>query len=180
MLAGRCRRNCSHPALSRFTGEGRRQPVAPTGLLNPPFRLPIQFNTVIVLKKVCECLWASLVFNGGRKTDGWGACEPRSMTSITMDEGQVRITSASEMRAAVDAHVERAVREHARLAFRIAYAVLRNYHDAEDAVQETFLRVWRYSAKLGEIHDVKAWVSRIAWRVAIDRRKVRPEVAIPE
>src|SRR5262249_10002016 len=102
------------------------------------------------------------------------------MTSITMDEAQVVITSASEMRAAVDAHVERAVREHAQLAFRIAYAVLRNHHDAEDAVQETFLRVWRYSAKLAEIHDVKAWIARIAWRVAVDRRKGRREVAIPE
>jgi RNA polymerase sigma-70 factor, ECF subfamily len=102
------------------------------------------------------------------------------MTSITMDEAQVVITSASEMRASVDTAVERAVREHAQLAFRIAYAVLRNHHDAEDAVQETFLRVWRYSSKLKEIDDVKAWVTRIAWRVAIDRRKASREVAIPE
>jgi RNA polymerase sigma-70 factor (ECF subfamily) len=113
-------------------------------------------------------------------TDGFGAYQPRTMTSITMDEAQVVITSASEMRASVDAHVERAVREHAQLAFRIAYAVLRNHHDAEDAVQETFLRVWRCSSKLKEIDDLKAWVARIAWRVAIDRRKVSREVAIPE
>ncbi len=97
-----------------------------------------------------------------------------------MDEAQVVITSASEVRASVDTHVERAVREHAQLAFRIAYAVLRNHHDAEDAVQETFLRVWRYSSKLEEIVDVKAWVARIAWRVAVDRRKERREVAMPE
>jgi RNA polymerase sigma-70 factor, ECF subfamily len=102
------------------------------------------------------------------------------MTSITMDEAQVVITSASEMGASVDARVEQAVREHAQLAFRIAFSVLRNHHDAEDAVQETFLRVWRSSGKLAEVHDVKAWVARIAWRVAVDRRKVCREVTMPE
>jgi RNA polymerase sigma-70 factor (ECF subfamily) len=69
--------------------------------------------------------------------------------------------------------VETLVREHSRLVYRIAYAVLRRHHDAEDATQETFMRVLRYSSKLAEVEDAKTWLARIAWRVAVDRSKRR-------
>ena len=71
----------------------------------------------------------------------------------------------------LEALVEKMVREHSRLVYRIAYAVLRRHHDAEDATQETFLRVLRYSAKLASVEDLKTWLARIAWRVAVDRSK---------
>ena len=67
--------------------------------------------------------------------------------------------------------LENLVRQHARLVYRIAYAVLRHHHDAEDATQETFLRVLRYSRKLAGVEDHKTWLARIAWRVAIDRNR---------
>jgi RNA polymerase sigma-70 factor (ECF subfamily) len=70
------------------------------------------------------------------------------------------------------------VREHARLVYRIAFSVLRNHHDAEDATQETFVRVLRYGRKLGGIRDEKAWLARIAWRVAVERRKASPEISL--
>ena len=41
------------------------------------------------------------------------------------------------------ANLELAVRQHARFVFKVAYGVLRNSHDAEDVVQEVFLRVHR-------------------------------------
>jgi RNA polymerase sigma-70 factor (ECF subfamily) len=63
------------------------------------------------------------------------------------------------------------VREYSRLVYRIAYAVLRSHHDAEDATQETFLRVLRYNSKLAAVDDAKTWLARIAWRVAVDRSK---------
>lgn len=65
------------------------------------------------------------------------------------------------------------VREHSRLVYRIAYAVLRNQHDAEDATQETFLRVLKYASKLDTVEEPKTWLARIAWRVAVDRTKAR-------
>src|SRR5579863_5253844 len=65
--------------------------------------------------------------------------------------------------------LEALVREHSRLVYRIAYAVLRRHHDAEDATQETFMRVLRYSSKLATVDDPKTWLARIAWRVAVDR-----------
>jgi RNA polymerase sigma-70 factor (ECF subfamily) len=69
--------------------------------------------------------------------------------------------------------LEGLVREHSRLVYRIAYAVLRRHHDAEDATQETFLRVLRYSSKLATVEDAKTWLARIAWRVAADRSRQR-------
>ncbi len=69
--------------------------------------------------------------------------------------------------------IESLVREHARMVYRIAYAVLRRHHDAEDATQETFMRVLRYSSKLASLQDPKTWLARIAWRVAVDRSRRR-------
>jgi RNA polymerase sigma-70 factor, ECF subfamily len=77
-----------------------------------------------------------------------------------------RVESIHEM-------LEGVVREHSRLVYRIAYAVLRSHHDAEDATQETFLRVLRYSSKLAAVDNAKTWLARIAWRVAVDRSKQR-------
>jgi RNA polymerase sigma-70 factor (ECF subfamily) len=80
---------------------------------------------------------------------------------------------SSEFERSRGATLEGLVREHSRLVYRIAYAVLRRHHDAEDATQETFLRVLRYSPKLAEVEDPKTWLARIAWRVAVDRSKKR-------
>jgi len=76
--------------------------------------------------------------------------------------------------------IEAAVREHAQLVFKICYAVVRNHHDAEDATQEVFLRVWRNASRLNEIEDLRSWIARIAWNVAIDRKRRLPEQQIDE
>lgn len=67
--------------------------------------------------------------------------------------------------------LENAVREHARLVYRIAYSVLRNHHDAEDATQETFVRVLRYRRRLEGVEDPKTWLAKIAWRVSVKRSR---------
>lgn len=76
--------------------------------------------------------------------------------------------------------LETAVREHTRLVYRIAYSVFRNPADAEDATQETFLRVSRYGRKLARIEDRKAWLARIAWRVAVARQRQTKPASIAE
>lgn len=73
--------------------------------------------------------------------------------------------------------VEQLVHTYSRLVYRIAYAVLRRHHDAEDATQETFLRVLRYSSKLAAVEDPKTWLASIAWRVAVDRSRRNGHVA---
>jgi len=70
----------------------------------------------------------------------------------------------------LDAVVENAVRLHSRLVYRIAFSVLRSRSDAEDATQEVFLRVHRYRTRLPGVRDLKTYLARITWRVALDRR----------
>jgi RNA polymerase sigma factor (sigma-70 family) len=95
-------------------------------------------------------------------------------------EWQAILSDASAMDDASDQELghklEAVVRQHARLVYQVAYLLLRNHHDAEDAPQETFLRVWRYRKRLPEARDLKAWLARIAWRVALDRRKNAAEI----
>lgn len=78
--------------------------------------------------------------------------------------------------------VEAVVREHARFVYSVAYAVLGHPQEAEDAAQETFIRVWKHARELDSVLNQRAWLARIAWRVAVDRRRKnsRPVVAIDE
>jgi RNA polymerase sigma-70 factor (ECF subfamily) len=67
--------------------------------------------------------------------------------------------------------VETLVADHSRMVFRIAYSILRNHHDAEDAAQECFLRVWKHKVRLHEVSNTKTWLARIAWTTALDKRR---------
>ncbi len=70
------------------------------------------------------------------------------------------------------------VAEYASTLYRVAFSVLRNAADAEDAVQEAFLRVLRHRDTLGEVRDRRVWLIRIVWNIVLDRKrraKTRPE-----
>lgn len=60
-----------------------------------------------------------------------------------------------------------------RFACRVAWAVLRQAQDAEDAAQEAFLKIWRAQAWRG-LRDERAYVARAAWRAAVDRVRDSP------
>jgi len=66
--------------------------------------------------------------------------------------------------------LEIALREHSLLVYRISYSVLGDRAEADDATQETFLRALRYGKKFERIENPKAWLARVAWRVAVERR----------
>jgi RNA polymerase sigma-70 factor, ECF subfamily len=61
--------------------------------------------------------------------------------------------------------------ESATLAFRVAYAVLRQREDAEDVAQEAMARAYRSFAKLHDRGRFRPWLVRIAWRMAVNRRR---------
>ena len=70
------------------------------------------------------------------------------------------------------------VDQYAGTLYRVAFSVLRNPADAEDAVQEAVLRVLRHRETLGEVRDHRVWLIRIVWNIVLDRKrraKTRPE-----
>lgn len=67
-----------------------------------------------------------------------------------------------------DAQFTAFVERRSRFVFRVAYALLRNSYDADDVVQETFLKIYRAGA-WEEIEDENAFLARTAWRIAINK-----------
>ena len=57
------------------------------------------------------------------------------------------------------------------LAYRVARGVLRNSADAEDVAQEALLRAYRRFERLRDRARFRAWLVRIAFRLAIDRTR---------
>ena len=55
------------------------------------------------------------------------------------------------------------------LAYRVARGVLRNTADAEDVAQEALLRAYRQFDRLRDRSRFRAWLVRIAFRLALDR-----------
>ena len=66
----------------------------------------------------------------------------------------------------------RIVEEHARFLYRVAHSLLRHPQDAEDAVQDALLKLYRGEAWRG-MQDERAFLARVVWRAALDRRKAR-------
>jgi len=92
------------------------------------------------------------------------------------------IVAETQLACAGAVDFEALVQAHARFVFKVAFAILRNSEDAEDVVQETFLRAFR-SGQAEKIERMRAWLARISWRLAVDRIRKRPrslEVKKPE
>lgn len=62
------------------------------------------------------------------------------------------------------------VERESRFVFRVAYAVLLNSYDAEDAVQETFLKLYRHR-EWEQAKNERAFLARVAWRTAVDLKR---------
>ncbi len=73
-----------------------------------------------------------------------------------------------------------AVREHSHFVFKIAYSLLRNHHDAEDATQETFLRLLKHRHEFAAVEDQRAWLARVVWRIAIDKTRKLPQPSLDD
>lgn len=103
-------------------------------------------------------------------------------TSQAIYAGWMEIPNSAVAEAArteqVEATLAALVSQHSGTLYRVAYSVLRNAADAEDAVQEAFLRVLRHRDTLHEVRDHRVWLIRIVWNVVLDRKrrqKTRPE-----
>jgi len=94
------------------------------------------------------------------------------MTAI--GEQSLRWFSAERVETAPD--LAALVRDYSALLYRVALSLLRNQAEAEDVVQDVFVRVLQRKGELGGIVEVRPWLVRIAWNLALDRRRrIRPE-----
>jgi RNA polymerase sigma-70 factor (ECF subfamily) len=79
---------------------------------------------------------------------------------------------------------EAVIRAQSRALFAVAYAILQDAAEAEDVVQETFLRAWRARWRLRDPAKLPAWLGAMARNRACDflrrRRTVPLEAETPE
>jgi len=84
------------------------------------------------------------------------------------------------MEADLEREFETRIAESSTLAFRVAYSVLRNREDAEEAAQEAFARAYRNFSSLRDRARFRAWLVRITWRLAIDRQRASKRRSLRE
>ncbi|MBQ8704026.1 MAG: RNA polymerase sigma factor [Bacteroidales bacterium] len=87
---------------------------------------------------------------------------------------QVRHGSESALREVIERHRERL--------FRLACRLLGDRDDASDAVQETFIRLWRHARRYDPRQSLAAWLCTICARRCYDelRRRQRHRKALAE
>jgi RNA polymerase sigma-70 factor, ECF subfamily len=106
---------------------------------------------------------------------GW--MEIPNSTVDEMARTEANLARSEKVRAEEEA-LAALVSEYAGTLYRVSFSVLRNAADAEDAVQEAFLRVLRHKDTLDEVRDRRVWLIRIVWNIVLDRKrraKTRPE-----
>ena len=84
------------------------------------------------------------------------------------DLALIELVLAGERRA-----FEPLVRKHERRVFRIALAVLGNVEDAEDAMQDTFVKVFRHLDQFRRESRFTTWLIRIAVNASLQKRQAR-------
>lgn len=75
------------------------------------------------------------------------------------------------------------VERHSRSVFRLAFRMTGNEGDAEDIVQETFMRAFKQINRYESRSSFSTWLYRIASNCSVDlirARKVRQPTALPE
>jgi RNA polymerase sigma-70 factor (ECF subfamily) len=75
------------------------------------------------------------------------------------------------LESALDQEFEARLAECSTLAFRVAFSVLRHREDAEDVAQDAFAKAYRSFRQLRDRDRFRAWLVRMTWRLALDRRR---------
>ncbi len=70
--------------------------------------------------------------------------------------------------------------DSSRLAFRIAFSVLKQREDAEDVAQEAFAKAYRSFNQLRDRTRFRAWLVRMTWRMSLDRQRSNRRRAVRE
>src|SRR5258707_14021846 len=91
-------------------------------------------------------------------------------------------TAVAQVRAGDSDAFRVLVERHSHSVFRLAFRMTGNQHDAEDLVQETFLRAYRQLGKFDGRASFGTWLYRVAANCSLDLirlRKRRQEQQVP-
>jgi len=69
------------------------------------------------------------------------------------------------------------VRRHERRVFRVTLAILGNVEDAEEAMQDTFIKAFRHLNQFRRESRFTTWLTRIAVNEALQKRQTRKNLA---
>jgi RNA polymerase sigma-70 factor (ECF subfamily) len=75
---------------------------------------------------------------------------------------------------------ETIIRSFSRSLFAIAYGILQNREEAEDVVQDTFVKAWKSRWRVRDAAKFPAWLSTIARNRARDMARRRRPEPLPE
>src|SRR5260370_11627291 len=86
------------------------------------------------------------------------------------DLALIKLVLAGDRRA-----FEPLVRKHERRAFRVTLAVLGNVEDAEEVMQDAFIKAYRHLDQFRGESRFTTWLTRIAVNEALQKRQTRKE-----
>lgn len=89
---------------------------------------------------------------------------------MTLDDAAAVAEARSGNQEAFKVLVDR----HSRTLYRLAYRMTGKAEDAEDVVQETFIRAFRQLSRFEARSNVSTWLYRIAFNCAVDFLRSRP------
>ena len=67
------------------------------------------------------------------------------------------------------------VERHSRSVYKVAFRITGRAEDAEDVVQDTFLKAYRQLDRFEERASFGTWLHRIAWNCSVDLLRSRPK-----
>lgn len=73
--------------------------------------------------------------------------------------------TVSESDSAKKRYVELSVEKYSNMLFRICFSLVKDYDDAEDALQETFIRLMTKAPLFRDEEHEKAWLIRVATNI---------------
>jgi RNA polymerase sigma-70 factor (ECF subfamily) len=94
-------------------------------------------------------------------------------TATTLSDSMADSDLAARAASGDDAAFERIMRRHNRLLFRTARSILKSDAEAEDALQEAYLRAWRSLGSFRSEARLSTWLVRIVINEALGRLRRR-------
>jgi len=105
-----------------------------------------------------------------------GATRPAPVAALSKDSelaGAIKALVVAGNRDAARERFADLVASQQRRAIRIAYHYLRDAHDADEAVQDAFVKVFSHLTSYREAWPFEVWFTRILINGCLDRRKAK-------